>query len=141
MAPLPPPLPPADYPVLLRRSTSWLPEELGVSAAVRREARRLARQVAASQAAGRRDAVARHLLALAACRVGWMWSVARIPLFQAPGLLLADPRREAFYWSLDPGLPVGFERDAVNRLAMLLREMEQPAEPDAGPERVLSTEG
>lgn len=125
--------------MLLRRSTSWIPEQLGVPGRARREARRLARQVAASQAVGRREAVARHLLALAACRVGWMWSVAHIPLFQTPGLLLADPRREAFYWSLDPGLPGAFERDAVDRLARLLRASEPPA-PDADAERVLSTE-
>jgi hypothetical protein len=109
------------YPVLLRRASTWLPEELGVPRAIVQEARALGSQV--GYAVGRREAVARHLLALAACRVGWMSSVARVPLFQTPGLLLADPRAEAFYWSLDPGLPHRFEESATKKLAPLLLEI------------------
>ena len=116
---LPPPLPPTDYPVLIRRSTTWLPETVGVSKTAIREARKLASTI--TFAVGRREAVARHLLALACCRVGRTSFVARIPLFQAPGLLLADPRREAFYWSLDPGVPGSFEERAGGVLADLLR--------------------
>ena len=113
--------PATAYPALLRRATTWLPEELGVPRAIVQEARLLGNQVA--YAVGRREAVARHLLALAACRIGWMSSVARVPLFQAPGLLLADPRTETFYWSLDPGLPRRFEDAATQQLAPLLREI------------------
>jgi hypothetical protein len=129
-------IPPSDYAALLRHSTTWLPEELGVPRAIVQEARSLAGQVAS--AVGRREAVARHLLALAACRVGWMSSVARIPLFQAPGLLLADPRNEVFYWSLDPGMPWRFEEAATGRLAPLLSE-QVPAARDRGA-RLLTTE-
>jgi len=120
---VPPVLPPSHYTVLLRRSTTWLPEDLGVPRAIVQEARSVATQVAC--AVGRREAVTRHLIALAACRIGWMWSVARIPLFQTPGLLLADPRGEAFYWSLDPGLPRHFEESATDVLAPLLRRAVQ----------------
>jgi hypothetical protein len=115
-------VPPSQYPALLRRSSTWLPEEAGVPRAIVQEARGLAGQVA--HTVGRREAIARHLLALAACRVGWMSSVARIPLFQTPGLLLADPRNEAFYWSLDPGVPLRFEDAATRRLAPLLQQVE-----------------
>jgi hypothetical protein len=102
----------------MRRSTTWLPEQLGLPPSATRLARALATQ--ASFAVGRREAVARHLLALAACRAGWLALVARVPLFYTPGLLLADPRREAFYWSLDPGLPRAFEDAAIARLTPLL---------------------
>jgi hypothetical protein len=91
------------------------------------EARALASQVA--YAVGRRDAVARHVLALAACHAGWMSRVARVPLFQTPGLLLAEPRTETFYWSLDPGVPWRFEEAATLRLAPLLaRTTWEPAD-------------
>lgn len=88
------------------------------------EARRLAAGV--TFAGGRCDAIVRHLLALAVCQSGWMSLVARVPLFHAPGLLLADPHREAFYWSLDPGVPGPFEASAVARLASLLRARPRP---------------
>lgn len=127
---LPAPLPPSEYPVLLRRSTTWLPEHLGVPRDVLHEARKLAGQ--ATFAKGRRDAIARHLLLVAACRTGWMSFVARIPLFHTPGLLVADPRREAFYWSLDPGLPTGFESTAAERLAELLRDALGLSTPEPG---------
>jgi hypothetical protein len=102
----------------MRRSTTWLPEQHGLPPGATRLARSLAAQ--ASFAIGRREAVARHLLALAACRAGWLAPVARVPLFYTPGLLLADPRRETFYWSLDPGLPPAFEDAALADLTPLL---------------------
>lgn len=103
--------------------------------AVTREARKLAATV--TFAVGRREAVARHILALAVCGAGWMSLVARIPLFKAPGLLLADPVRESFYWSLDPGVPGEFEARAVELLVPLLLARHRPrggnrARPDGG---------
>ncbi len=124
MSRLPPPLPPSDYPVLLRRSLTWRPEELGLARVVVRQARTLAGRLAHTP--GRRDAIARHLLALASAQAGRISVVARIPLFQAPGLLLADPERETFYWSLDPGLPDSAEREAVVRLARMIAPGQEP---------------
>ena len=131
---LPPPLPPAHYPSLLRHSTTWLPEEVGVPRAVVRLARQLAAQIA--NTVGRREAIARHLLALAACEAGQMACVARIPLFQAPGILVADPHSESFYWSLDPGVPASFEGSAVSQLAAALKAALLPPDADPAPAAV-----
>ena len=116
---LPQPLPPTDYPALLRHSTTWIPDAIGVPRSIVERASDLAGQVTYS--VGRTEAIARHLLALAACQAGWVSAVARIPLFKAPGLLLADARRERFYWSLDPGLPPAFQEAAVTEITALLK--------------------
>ncbi len=110
-------LSPTEFRSFVRRSTTWQPDEAGIPAEVIGEARRLAADVA--QTPGRQEAVARHLAALGACRVGWITCVGRAALFQAPGLLLADPRREALYWSLDPGVPTTFENACIERLRPL----------------------
>ena len=116
---LPPPLPPTDYPVLLRRSSTWIPEAAGIPNSVVREARRLASEIASG--AGRRDAISRYVVALGASQVGRVWLVARVPLFRTPGVLIADPARESFYWTLDPILPPEFERRASEVIAAALR--------------------
>lgn len=119
--PVPPSvLPPADLPTLLRRSTTWDPGPPGIPRHVMRQARQQAAEIA--RTVGRRNAIAHYLLARAACDAGWMSLIARVPLFQTPGILLADPHREALYWCLDPGLPRGSEEGARSRLAGLLRQ-------------------
>ncbi len=123
---------PADFRGLVYRSTTWHPEEAGVPASVMGEAHRLAASIA--QTPGRREAVARHLAALGACRVGSMVCVARAALFQTPGLLLVDPRTEALYWSLDPGLADPLEAACTDRLVPLFGiDRERAVDLDAEP--------
>lgn len=122
---LPPPQPPANFAVLLRRSSTWIPEAVGIPRNVVREARKLAGEVASG--VGRRDAIARYIVAVAASRTGTVSLVARIPLFRTPGLLIAHPAREAFYWTVDPMVPPSFEERAAEIIAATLKSLTSTA--------------
>jgi hypothetical protein len=116
-------------PVLRKRAITWLPEEQGFPKAVLREARKSASEICFST--GRRDSVARYLAALAAVRAGRLSLVGDSPLFQAPGIVVADPQKEAFYWSLNPGVPLDFEERETERLAAMLMAQQDQRTPAA----------